>query len=42
MSADVWERDKDMTVDMIPSAYRGQYDNVQEYLHDRETGALRG
>lgn len=40
MSVEVWERDKDMTVDGIPTAYRGQYDNVQDYLHDRETGKL--
>ena len=41
MSAEEWEAAKYMTADDIPGMYRGDYDDIIEYLRDRKKGTVK-
>ena len=41
MTEEEWENIRYMTVKDIPGIYRGEYDDVVEYLHDKKMGCLK-
>lgn len=36
-----WEKNRYLNVSDIPGIYRGEYDDIIDYLHDKQTGCLR-
>ncbi|MBP5442246.1 MAG: hypothetical protein J6Y60_03315 [Treponema sp.] len=41
MTAEEWEKARYLSANDIPGLYRGEYDSIIEYLHDKKKGCLK-